>query len=541
MKRASLGLGVGLLLFSACAAREEDTREVANDINSRPLPPDGALPQLRKVETVHLGQLTGTALNRSPAFGIDGTDLGISFERDDKLFIFFGDSWTPGNVRANEDSLAWTTSRALPTAGRIPALTWATNAQNQFLAPRLPGVDLGGMNVPMEAIPVGAKTYVFFTTGWFELTKRYSHSVLAEMNGTDLDTLRLVHKVPSKKFINVSAVVEGDTAYLYGSGDYRASPTYLAKVEVARLGDRNAWQYLRSGSGDSAVFGPGEESAAPVTPTACVGELSVRKWKSLYFMTYNCGTPRGILLHWARDIRGPWSEPINIFDPGKDADGGYEHFIHAKESAAGHDDGLSEPNRYEDWGGEYGPYLIPRYFSEEAGGVISLVYTLSSWNPYQAHLMQTRIAPVASTAQPVQRGVGLPKAKLVNADFTQGFTGWTSENGTFGIFNGADGRPRVTTFVAPKGDEIVGKLWQEFTVDATTSELSFSVHGGDARVLLLRGNEVVRSTQGRRRNEPELQVVWNLKQLRGERVRLVIDDSLPGPWGFITVSGFDLR
>jgi hypothetical protein len=504
------------------------------------LPKDGSLPKIRRVQTEHLGQLTNTQTNRSWENGIVGTDLGATFERDGKLVYIFGDSWTPGGQRQDQDSIAWSTDSTSPAVGALPKLTWVTDGNNQFVAPKLSGVNLGGMNVPMEGIPVGTKTYVFFTSGWNASTDTYSNSVLAEMSGLNVAGIKLTHNVASKKFINVSAVVEGNTAFIYGSGAYRKSPVHLAKVDVNKIGDRDQWQYLRSGSGASATFGTGEDSAQPIAPTPCVGELSVRKWEKigLYFMAYNClSSPRGIMLRWARAPEGPWSEPLDIFDP--HADGGYQHFMHAKQSEIGYDDGLSEPNRYEEWGGEYGPYLIPRYFEEEANGVLSLVYVMSTWNPYQAHLMRTRIALEENPSTAKARGDGLAKAKLVNADFSQGLTGWQASGTPFIKFTGTDGKPNITTYV--DGDGATGKIWQDFTVDATTSELSFKVYGGDARVMLVRGNEVVRSTQARRSNDNVITAKWNITDLRGDQVRLVVDDSLTDAWGFVSVSGFELK
>jgi len=369
---------------------------------------------------------------------------------------------------------------------------------------------------------------------------RYSHSVLAEMDGLDVAGLRTVHVVPSSKFINVSAVVEGNTAWIYGSGDYRTSAVYLAKVDVARLGDRNAWSYLGAGG----AFGAGEDSAVAVVDARCVGELSVRKWDKfgLYFMAYNCGDPeRGITLRWARSPQGPWSAPLVVFDPGKDADHGYEHFIHASQALTHYDDDLSERDRYEDWGSEYGPYLIPRYFAEEPGGVLSLVYTMSSLNPYQSHLMRTKIALVENPVVPNDNGASLPRATLQNGDFSAGLSGWQASGQGFTVLASSNGKPYVTTFVKPTGDAVVGQLSQEFTVDATTHELSFFVHGGDARVILMRGDEVVRSTTGRRNNDVRMPVVWTLTEFRGETLRLMVDDSLTGPWGFVSASEFSLR
>ena len=90
-------------------------------------------------------------------------------------------------------------------------------------------------------------------------------------------------------------------------------------------------------------------------------------------------------------------------------------------------------------------------------------------------------------------------------------------------------------------DATVGKLWQDFTVDSTTSELRFAVHGGDARVVLMRGNEIVRATRARRTNDTATPVVWTLSRFRGQTLRLMIEDSLTSAWGFITTTGFELR
>jgi len=93
---------------------------------------------------------------------------------------------------------------------------------------------------------------------------------------------------------------------------------------------------------------------------------------------------------------------------------------------------------------------------------------------------------------------------------------------------------------APKGEAAVGQLWQDFTVDEKTSELRFWIHGGDAAVKLLRGADTVRATRGRRRNDPETLVRWQLAELRGQTVRLLVDDPLTGDWGFVGARGFEL-
>jgi hypothetical protein len=51
-------------------------------------------------------------------------------------------------------------------------------------------------------------------------------------------------------------------------------------------------------------------------------------------------------------------------------------------------DGLSDPGREAEWGGEYGPYLMAR-FTIGVGGGCRIYYTMSTRNPYQVMVMQS--------------------------------------------------------------------------------------------------------------------------------------------------------
>ncbi len=468
--------------------------------------------------------------------GIGGTDLGVSFERDGKLWFLFGDTWTKDpadQASVDDDSVAWTDAASV--APGMPALHFVTKASGHFEPLKLAGLNLEGMNVPLDAVPFGAVTYLFFNTGWSGATGRHTHSVLAHAQGTDFAHLVIDHVVKSDRFLNVSTVVVGSTVWIFGSGHYRASPVYLAKVDASALRDRAAWRYW-----NGASFVAGEGSAVPVVNESSVGELSVRRHEKLgiWLMTYNCATPRGIVLRWSRTPEGPWSDAILIMEAGE----AYGRFQHMRVADVGFDDGLAERGREDEWGGEYGPYLVPRWFTEDAPGVHSIVWVLSTWNPYTVHLMKTVLAEPWAPDPPAPRpGAGLPKAALVNGDLGRwDFSGWQSSGSPFGLFAGGDGRPRLTTFLT--GDSDTGTLSQDFTIDETTSELVFSIHGGDALVRLVRADgEVVRTTWGRRVNDKETSVKWNLVDLRGEKVRLEVVDHETGPWGFVGSSGFELR
>lgn len=501
---------------------------------------DAGVPVLSRLHTEHLGRWTGTALNPLVPHGITGTDLGVAFERDGQVAFLFGDSWALSLPDWDDDSLA-TASPQSPADGGLPPLTWAADLGGHFLPFKLTGVNLEAMNVPLDAVPDGARTWVFFNTGFSAATGRHTQLVLAHMTGLDPRTLALDWAAPSDRFLNVSAVEQGGVVYLFGSGPYRASAVYLARVPLLQLADRAQWRYFRGTDALGPVFGPDESSAVPLVQATCVGELSVRLHPGLglWLMAYNCDSPRGITLRAASEPWGPFSQQLSLFDPGPDR--GYQHFLHARASAVGHDDGLSEPGREEEWGGEYGPYLVPAWFSSGPPGVHFITWVLSSWNPYQAHLMRTALGVNGATWSPPPRGAGLPRAALVNGSFAAGLSGWQASGDAFVTFTGADGKPRLTTFVSPAGDAVVGKLWQDFTVDAATSLLKFTIHGGDAEVQLWRGADKVRATRGRRANTPETAVEWRLEEFRGQSVRLQIDDALSGAWGFVGVSGFELQ
>lgn len=130
----------------------------------------------------------------------------------------------------------------------------------------------------------------------------------------------------------------------------------------------------------------------------------------------------------------------------------------------------------------------------------------------------------------------------MNGDFATGdLTGWQSSGDAFAVFVGPDGAHRVTSSTPAKGDAAMGTLSQTFVIDAATVELSFLIHGGDGRVTLRRGADIVRSSHARRSNEIETTVRWNLEEYRGESVTLTLEDDLSGTWGFIGARGFVLQ
>jgi len=202
-------------------------------------------------------------------------------------------------------------------------------------------------------------------------------------------TFKLLHELSRTKFINVSFWLVEDWLYIYGSGDYRKSDVYLARTKPAQIGNRSQLEYFM-GRGPKGFprWSPHEAQAVPLFQQPQVGEFSVsyaRPFKR-YLMLYNAANPRGITLRSAEAPWGPWSAGTVIFEPGRD--GGYGHFMHISSKAQKNGDGLSDPKRAEEWGGEYGPYIMSR-FTTGADGRCRIYYTMSTWNPYQVMVMRS--------------------------------------------------------------------------------------------------------------------------------------------------------
>ena len=207
----------------------------------------------RWLATEHIGTLLPKAALAE--VGLAGTDLGVSFPCGDRLVFLFGDSWTLDRRERDHDSVAWTGLG--PLAAGVPPLEWYVREGGRFMTLAPPEFVPGGMDVPVEGFTVGDRSYVFFSSGWSRRTKRHSHSLLTHANGHDFGRLELDHRVATDKFVNLSLVADGDQVWIFGSGAYRKSSLFLARVAPDELADRSAWRYWPE-------FGADESTARPI-------------------------------------------------------------------------------------------------------------------------------------------------------------------------------------------------------------------------------------------------------------------------------------
>ena len=342
--------------------------------------------------TIRVCQLTGDfdralgkpTLNRTDKrFGVEGTDLGSSFEHKEKLYFLFGDTWgRPGD----RDVLAWTSS---DNPYKL-TLEFPTEKEDGKWRPlTVPKVSQGEFEVPSGGIALGDTMYVVCTTDHTE-KRVMGRSVLARSRD-DGGSFTKLYDLSRAKFINVSLWLADDWLYIYGSGTYRKSNVYLARVRPKDIENKAKLEYFTGAPDDTPRWSPTEAEAVPLFEHRQVGEFSVSYLRPVnrYVMLYNSLKPRGIMLRDARDPWGPWSDPTVIFDPGREP--GYGAFMHISNKDPNRRDALSDRGREDVWGGEYGPYVMSRYTN---GGhwACRIFYTMSTWNPYQVVVMQTDLA-----------------------------------------------------------------------------------------------------------------------------------------------------
>lgn len=506
----------------------------------------------RKIE-----QLTGdldaargisTASRTAARAGVVGTDLGSSFEHDGKLVFLFGD--TVGGPQ-HADVLAWTQA----TSPEGLELSFHTDPNGKFVPLAVPGVSLDAFEIPSYGISLDGVVCVVFTTD-HSAKNTMGRSILA----TSKDGGRTFERscdVSSSRFINVAmarassrdhrALPTEDAVLVWGSGRYRASSPRLAFVPVKRFTDRSAWQFWAGTEGGRPAWTQNEADSADLFDHPVVGELSVAWITSLrrWVMLYNSSSPRGIVMRTAREPWGPWSAPQVAFDPW--LDGGYAQFMHVEWKTAKMDT-FHDPSRQDTWGGEYGPYLIPRFTTGDARRT-RLVFTMSTWNPYQVVTMSVDVGSPGDE----------PKTKeVVLLPGSPPFVSYGSRPVGFQ----RNGRRHVRTYAA-NGDADLFVSHVALTAQRDAS-LAFQIHGGHGRVVLVQETKappepiedvpafatdllsgaygrVVESVAGPSSNDVDVSVRWSLDVPGANRLRLYVIDPSRERWGFLSVSEMTVR
>ncbi len=332
-------------------------------------------------------------------YGIQGSDLGYSFENDGLVYFLFGD--TVGTLDKAGDTIATTDSADPASSVRLDFLTNG----NEYLTVRPPGIQMGADEVPVSGIELAGNTYIVVSTDHSD-DRSTDRSVLTRFTApASFQPLRTISQEPAGKFVKMSLHAQPDDipglpqggpfVLMWGTGAYRKSDAYFAVVPAANFETGDGTQYFAGlDAGGAPLWNPNEADAAAIVKDGTLGDVSVTWCKdlSLWLMTYDSRqtVPTTIQFSYSTTPWGPWSRPQTLFDA--KGDGAFGKFIH--DARLKPDDGLAGPvigkgqaDPGAVMGGTYAPYVVERW-TKLKGSELELYYVLSTWNPYVVVLMK---------------------------------------------------------------------------------------------------------------------------------------------------------
>ena len=338
-------------------------------------------------------------------YGLEGTDLGYSFEHQGRLYFLFGD--TVGRLDRGLDTVATADARDPETGVRLDFLTVGGGG---YLTIQPIGISMGAFEVPVSGISLGGRMYVVVSTN-HSRDRTTDRSVLTKfVPPATFKPLRTISQLPAGRFIKMSLHAEpgrgpmaglpagGPFVIMWGTGVYRKSDAYLSIVPAVNFESGQGTRYFAGlDAAGAPEWSANESDSKPIVRSGAMGDLSVTWSKDLglWLMTYDSRPPaaRGVLFSYSRTPWGPWSEPQVVFNAVRD--GAVGKFIHDPDAHP--DDGLAGPvigkgraNPGAVRGGAYAPYVVER-FTKLDGPELSLYYVLSTWNPYVVVLMKSRL------------------------------------------------------------------------------------------------------------------------------------------------------
>jgi hypothetical protein len=363
-------------------------------------------------------------------YKIFGTDLGVSFPYDGKLYFLFGDTTRRGpdeglpqtglpGTHFNEketdyDAIAYSTS---DSAYKGISLVFNSSP------PLVDNISQLTAEHPIEGLGIAKEMYVYFTTDMLQ-EKRImpTRSVLAKSVDGGYSFGNSLYTLSKDKFIHVSTqILENDkinglpksTGYgvlIWGTGKYRQSDIYLAYMPLEDLENISSILYFAGFQQDSSkpIWTKDENIAKELFTSGCIGEISVR-WNFFldkWLLLYNCDLCNisGVVIKTADKPWGPWSPSKIVFD---NVDG-FTRFLHQPGQDKLHDKDRDHKTNPFDVGYAYGPYQIAPYNTGIRGRYTKFYFTLSTWNPYQVLQMSAILLSEQEEANP------LPYASTVN-------------------------------------------------------------------------------------------------------------------------------
>ncbi|HWB81743.1 MAG TPA: DUF4185 domain-containing protein [Nannocystaceae bacterium] len=370
-------------------------------------------------------------------FNLRATDLGIPLVIAERLHLFFGDThgyreiWAIGEdpdsvahvdaaAAASDPSVLCTQLEFIVTPD-VPSVAADTDASILrdfavgWMSPP-PGEDLsayighhpapfpaipGSFEVPSGALAIDDAVYLFWAgKSEFEPHDRMTLSYLVRWDEPrtqpTYQIVRPIDSLPSGalggRFLQILPFVSDDTIYLFGTGEYRRSGIYLARMPKSALeqgGGEELWDPSAAAWVDPA------SAIDPVVEREGVGELGgvFVPGPDLWLLMYQHAATIGgtlvsnkIVVRTAPAPEGPWSEQLVVIDMA-DPLFQLQHCC------------LAEPCVGEQiWqcqqAGLYGAYPLPNPRvtpADDGSYAVDLPFVVSTWMPYDVVLFEAHL------------------------------------------------------------------------------------------------------------------------------------------------------
>jgi D-arabinan endo alpha-(1,5)-arabinofuranosidase len=329
---------------------------------------------LRITRVDEIGAVTGEAsANRTGSrFGVYGTDLGIPWDNGrGEILVAFGDTYGTrwgghGSGPADADwrcnVLAVSTTADLAGGMALDALVTRPDGTAEQFLPRDRAARRENTVIPTSGITAAGVDYVHYMSvrDWGRpghWRTNYAGVAVSDDHGRSWrkpESARWRNRRARDHPFQMGAFVAGaEHVYLLGTPNGRFGPASLARVEPRHVSDVDAYECWTGRD-----WRGGDLSAAAPVFTGPVGELSVRHngFLDAWLAVYLDEGRAAIVLRTARELTGPWSEPVTVVS------------------------GADHP-------GLYGGYLHPW-----ACDGPELYFTMSRWGPYHVTLMRAALA-----------------------------------------------------------------------------------------------------------------------------------------------------
>lgn len=430
--------GVDELTFGRSKETDAGAADVADDVEVAdaadaaeggplPVPFFGELQERCKLINGR-GEDDPTANDTHFRANLGGSSLGIAVAHADQLYLFFGDTegangiWqrpaaslpdavgysdVPYSSVAQDPSLLCSNLRFLlsgeksgdveadfagarmqPPAGH-PISEFIHNPAGPYqyeMHPDMPG----DIEVPSGAFSYGGSIYVFYTIANTN-PEQVRGSYLAKWDAPSTGgkpEYRILYHVDQRfdangplrgDFINIAPLVEGDYLYLYGTGEYRASPVHLARKLLSTLETEGGLESYDAATSSWVAAGA---PADPIVATPYIGELSVQRFPAIgryVMLDQEMSLGNRIAARFAEKPEGPWSEAVTVATM---TDPAFE-----EKYCCGDQECLGEQLIHCDQpAGFFGTYMLPDVIVNPDAS-FTITFTMSTWIPYNVALM----------------------------------------------------------------------------------------------------------------------------------------------------------